>query len=84
MWMAGYASRKHPAEGTLHPLWAKALVVEDQRGGRAVLVASDVDRSKPRKRFAHDAVGEFARRLQSLILRYPADWQGWTYGGIRR
>ncbi len=42
VWMAGYASRKHPAEGTVHPLWAKALVIEDQRGGRAVLVASDI------------------------------------------
>ena len=41
-WMAGYAARKHPAEGTVHPLWAKALVVEDQRGGRAVIVTADL------------------------------------------
>lgn len=31
VWMAGYAARKHPSEGTIHPLWAKALVVEDGR-----------------------------------------------------
>jgi hypothetical protein len=41
-WMAGYAARKHPAEGTVHPLWAKALVVEDQRGGRAVIITADL------------------------------------------
>ncbi len=42
VWMAGYAARKHPAEGTVHPLWAKALAVEDQRGGRAVIVTADL------------------------------------------
>ena len=42
VWMAGYAARKHPAEGTVHPLWAKALVIEDQRGQRAVIVTSDL------------------------------------------
>jgi len=42
LWMAGYASRKHPAKGTLHPLWAKALVIEDRRGQRAVIVTLDL------------------------------------------
>lgn len=42
MWMSGYASRNTPAEGTLHPLWAKALVLEDGEGGRAVLVTLDL------------------------------------------
>jgi len=42
VWMAGYAARNHLPEGTLHPLWAKALVVEDQRGGRAVIVTTDL------------------------------------------
>ena len=42
LWMAGYGGRKHPAEGTLHALWAKALVIEDQRGGRAVIVTADL------------------------------------------
>ena len=42
LWMAGYSARKHPAEGTLHPLWAKALVMEDQRGQRAVIVTADL------------------------------------------
>ncbi|MEZ6069412.1 MAG: neutral/alkaline non-lysosomal ceramidase N-terminal domain-containing protein [Pirellulales bacterium] len=42
MWMSGYASRTAPSEGTLHPLWAKALVLEDGEGGRAVLVTLDL------------------------------------------
>ncbi|MBP7934896.1 MAG: neutral/alkaline non-lysosomal ceramidase N-terminal domain-containing protein [Phycisphaerae bacterium] len=42
IWLAGYASRKHPAEGTLHPLWAKALAIEDGSGRRAVIVTADV------------------------------------------
>ncbi|MHC4401473.1 MAG: neutral/alkaline non-lysosomal ceramidase N-terminal domain-containing protein [Planctomycetota bacterium] len=42
VWMAGYAARKHPAEGTVHPLWAKALAIEDAQGRRAVLVTADV------------------------------------------
>lgn len=42
VWMAGYAARKHPSEGTVHPLWAKALAVEDGRGQRVVIVTTDL------------------------------------------
>ncbi len=42
MWMAGYAARNHPAEGTLHDLWVKVLVLEDASGNRAVVVTSDL------------------------------------------
>ena len=42
MWMAGYGSRDHPSEGTLHDLWAKALVLEDANGEQAVLVTADL------------------------------------------
>ncbi|MCA9247096.1 MAG: neutral/alkaline non-lysosomal ceramidase N-terminal domain-containing protein [Planctomycetales bacterium] len=42
MWMAGYAGRDHPAEGTLADLWAKALVLEDGSGQRAVLITLDL------------------------------------------
>lgn len=41
MWLAGYAGRDHEAEGALHPLWVKALALEDAQGNRAVLVAAD-------------------------------------------
>jgi len=42
MWLAGYAARNRPSEGTLHDLWAKVLVIEDARGERAVLVTTDL------------------------------------------
>src|SRR5215471_14078330 len=42
MWMSGYAARTKPAEGTLHDLWAKALVLEDPNGQRCVLVTLDL------------------------------------------
>ncbi len=42
MWLAGYAARDHAAEGTLHPIWVKALALEDAAGQRAVLVTTDL------------------------------------------
>jgi hypothetical protein len=42
MWMGGYASRERPAEGKQTDLWAKALVLEDNSGQRAVLVTLDL------------------------------------------
>ncbi len=42
LWMAGYAARTRPSEGTLHPLYAKALALQDESGKRAVLVTSDL------------------------------------------
>ncbi len=41
MWMAGYASRKKPAEGTLAELYAKALVLE-AGDNRMVFVTTDL------------------------------------------
>lgn len=42
MWMSGYSGRDKPAEGTLHSLWAKALVLEDPDGRRVALVTMDL------------------------------------------
>jgi hypothetical protein len=42
IWMAGYGNRTKPAEGIEQPLWAKALVLEDPAGKRAVLVTLDL------------------------------------------
>src|ERR1700694_5529132 len=42
IWMSGYADRKHPSEGVLHPLWAKALAIEDDKHGRVVIVTTDL------------------------------------------
>src|SRR5437868_15172379 len=42
MWMSGYAARTRPADGKWSDLWAKALVIEDRQGARAVLVTMDL------------------------------------------
>ena len=42
VWMAGYASREHPSEGTLVDLWAKALAIEDAKGQKVVLITTDL------------------------------------------
>jgi len=42
MWMAGYASRTKPSDGVLSELHAKALVIEDAAGTRAVIVTTDL------------------------------------------
>lgn len=42
IWMAGYGFRDHPAEGTLHSIWVKALALEDAAGEKAVLVTADL------------------------------------------
>lgn len=42
LWMAGYASRKKPAEGKVQDLYAKALAVEDSGGSRFVFVTLDL------------------------------------------
>jgi hypothetical protein len=40
--MAGYAARKKPAEGKVQDLFAKALAVQDEQGGRLVILTLDL------------------------------------------
>jgi hypothetical protein len=42
LFMAGYAARKGPAEGKVQELFAKALALEDEKGGRIVMVTTDL------------------------------------------
>ena len=42
LWMAGYGARNKPSEGEIHPLWAKALVLEDPAGQKSLIVTLDV------------------------------------------
>jgi neutral ceramidase len=42
IWMAGYAARNKPSEGVLKDLYVRALALEDERGAKAVVLASDV------------------------------------------
>lgn len=42
MWMAGYASRRKPSEGTAQKLFAKALAIQDRSGNRLVIMTTDL------------------------------------------
>lgn len=42
VWMSGYGNRSSPSEGTAMPLHAKALALEDESGGRFVIVTTDL------------------------------------------
>lgn len=42
LWMGGYAARDEPADGKIHDLFAKVLVVENLNGHRLVLVTTDL------------------------------------------
>ena len=42
IWMSGYASRDHVAEGTRTELWAKAMALEDTQGQRSLLITMDL------------------------------------------
>ncbi|HYZ85316.1 MAG TPA: neutral/alkaline non-lysosomal ceramidase N-terminal domain-containing protein, partial [Bryobacteraceae bacterium] len=42
IWLSGYAARNKPSEGVGHPIWVKALAIEDGKGGRVVFVTADL------------------------------------------
>jgi neutral ceramidase len=42
IWLSGYGDRTHPSTGVLTKLWAKALAMEDSKGGRVVIVTTDL------------------------------------------
>src|SRR5437016_4871621 len=42
IWMSGYSNRTKPSEGVAHPLFAKAMALEDAHGSRVVFVTTDL------------------------------------------
>ncbi len=42
MWMAGYGARNRPADGLLTELWAKAIVLQDEKGNRGLAITLDL------------------------------------------
>lgn len=58
VWLAGYAVRTKPSEGTSQPLAVKALTLEDGRGGKLIIIASDI------LGFTRELSDPIARRLE--------------------
>ena len=42
IWLAGYASRSSPSDGVQQEVFAKALAIDDDQGGRVVIVTLDL------------------------------------------
>ena len=55
--MTGYAGRNKPAEGKIHDLWAKALVLEESPGQRLIIVTTDI------LGLSHEISEDVAKRL---------------------
>jgi neutral ceramidase len=57
MWLTGYAGREKPATGSLHEIWAKALVIEENKNSRVIFVTTDL------LGLSHEIVEEVYKRL---------------------
>jgi hypothetical protein len=42
IWLAGFGARTKPSEGVMHPIYVKALALQDESGATSVLVTSDL------------------------------------------
>jgi hypothetical protein len=42
IWLSGYAARTKPSDAILHDIWAKALVIDDNKGNRIIIVTMDI------------------------------------------
>lgn len=81
MWMAGYASRKKPAEGKVQELYAKALALEDVAGKRFVFVTLDLIGILPRLRMRMEEKVQNAYGLppESILLNASHTHSGPEY-----
>lgn len=81
MWMAGYASRKKPAEGKVQELYAKALALEDVAGKRFVFVTLDLIGILPRLRMRMEEKVQKAYGLppESILLNASHTHSGPEY-----
>ena len=70
LFMAGYAARKKPAEGKVQDLFAKALALQDEQGGRFVVVTLDlIGVPQPlRQTIAERAQKEFKLPPEALLI----------------
>jgi neutral ceramidase len=57
MWLNGYAGRETPATGSIHEIWAKALVIEENKNSKVIFVTTDL------LGLSHEVVEEVYKRL---------------------
>src|SRR5208283_110314 len=87
MWLAGYAARTHPSTGRAGDLWAKALAIQDARGGRVVIVTMDLLRV-PDTDIAQEVKRRYGLERSHLLLNCshnhsgPALWEGDTFTSL--
>lgn len=81
MWMAGYASRKKPAEGKVQELYAKALALEDVAGKRFVFVTLDLIGILPslRMRMEEKVQNAYGLPPESILLNASHTHSGPEY-----
>lgn len=70
MWMAGYAARNKPSEGVASDLYAKAVVLADEVGHKAVIVTMDLIsvQREFRDRVATEIQREYGIPAESVLL----------------
>ena len=70
LFMAGYASRKTPAEGKVQDLFAKTLALQDENGGRFVFMTLDLIGVPPalRQVIAERAQEKYKLSRESLLI----------------
>jgi len=57
MWLNGYAGRETPATGSIHEIWAKALVIAENKNSKVIFVSTDL------LGLSHEVVEEVYKRL---------------------
>jgi hypothetical protein len=82
LFMAGYAARKEPAEGTEQDLFAKSLAIEDAQGGRVVVVTLDLIGVLDRLRtaVAEQVQAKYQLPPQALLMNASHTHCGPAYG----
>lgn len=92
MWMSGFGFRNKPSEGVTTDIWASALVLEDAKGQRAVLIALDLsgtrkdfsDSIRSRLKTAYNLTNEQVVINSSHTHTGPATSEGWGRDEIQK
>jgi hypothetical protein len=85
MWLAGYAVRTAPSDGSIQDLFAKAVAFEDETGTRSVIITTDL-LGLPRSLVQQVTAGaqrEFGLPRERIIVTFSHTHSGPVIGGDR-